>query len=74
MDKLNAYLDGLLDSGAETFPREALERIKALANERPTMTIASSWQQGPTNGTAAPVSRNWFWVNGSDHNMVDTNS
>jgi len=30
MDKLTAYLDGLLDSRAETFPREVLERIKAL--------------------------------------------
>lgn len=30
MDKLIAYLDGLLDSGAETFPRQVLERIKAL--------------------------------------------
>lgn len=33
MSNLEDYIDGLLDSGAETFPREALEKIKAMAGE-----------------------------------------
>lgn len=44
MDKLTAYIDGLLDSGAKSFSRDVIENIKAMvAPEQPTTTQPIYW-------------------------------
>lgn len=71
MSNLKDYIDGLLDSGAETFPREVLEKIKAMAGELqivekvvyPFVQLYPYWWQPVT--IPPPPSPTWITTGGT---------
>jgi len=70
MNNLHDYLDGLLDSGAESFPREVLEKIKAMADKPQVVKEYVyypywQWQPWQWQTITTNASKQWITVGGT---------